>query len=61
MNDAEAIWITEVWESRESHAASLNLPTVQQTIAVGRPLIAGFGDRYTTEPVTGYGLGKSDR
>lgn len=44
--DADAIWITEVWDSRESHAASLKLPAVQAAIAKARPLIAGFGERF---------------
>jgi quinol monooxygenase YgiN len=54
--DANAIWITEVWDSRESHAASLNLPAVRDTITKGRPLIAGFSDRVETIPVGGIGL-----
>ena len=54
--DADAIWITEVWDSKASHAASLQLPSVRQTIARGRPMIAGFGERYETEPVGGHGL-----
>jgi quinol monooxygenase YgiN len=54
--DADAIWITEAWDSAESHAASLKLPAVQQTIARGRPLIAGFGERFETTPVGGHGL-----
>ena len=54
--DTDAIWVTEVWESQESHAASLALPDVQQAIARGRPLIADFGDAIVTEPVGGNGL-----
>jgi quinol monooxygenase YgiN len=54
--DADGIWITEVWESQEAHRASLALPSVQQAIARGRPLIAGFGERYETEPVGGVGI-----
>jgi quinol monooxygenase YgiN len=54
--DANAIWITEAWDTEESHAASLKLPAVQQTIARARPLIAGFGERFVTTPVGGYGL-----
>jgi quinol monooxygenase YgiN len=51
--DADGIWITEVWESQASHQASLGLPAVQQAITRGRPLIAGFGERFETEPVGG--------
>lgn len=55
--DPDAIWITEVWDSQESHQASLSLPSVQQAIRRGKPLIAGFGERFETAPVGGYGLG----
>lgn len=58
--DADALWITEVWESREHHAASLALPAVQQAIARGRPLIAGFGERFETQPLGGHGLARRD-
>ena len=54
--DPDAIWVTEVWESREHHQASLTLPSVQQAISQGRPLIAGFGERFETIPVGGHGL-----
>lgn len=53
---AEGIWITEVWDSAESHKASLALPSVQATIARARPLIAGFDSRSETEPMGGIGL-----
>ena len=54
--DAAAIWITEVWDSEASHAASLSLPTVREAIARARPIIAGFGEATTTAPAGGYGL-----
>lgn len=54
--DGDAIWITEAWDTAESHAASLKLPAVQQTIAKAKPIIAGFGERFVTAPVGGYGL-----
>lgn len=54
--DADAIWITEVWDSQESHMASLSLPTVKQAISRGKPLITGFGERFETSPVGGHGL-----
>jgi quinol monooxygenase YgiN len=47
-----------VWDSAESHKASLKLPAVRDAIAKGRPLIAGFGESFTTEPVGGHGLAK---
>lgn len=56
LSDENALWITEAWESREKHTASLSLESVQQAIASGKPLIAGFGERFETEPVGGHGL-----
>lgn len=55
-SDANAIWITEAWDSRASHEASLSLPFVKEAIGKGRPLIAGFSDRVVTTPVGGHGL-----
>lgn len=55
--DADAIWITEVWDSRASHAASLQLPAVRAAIQRARPLIAGFENGQETIPVGGVGLG----
>ena len=52
-SDPDAIWITEVWTDRESHAGSLKLPAVQTAIAKARPMIAGFGHRFETVPVAG--------
>ena len=48
----DAIWIVELWDSKEAHAASLKLPAVQAAIKKGRPLIAGFGTRAEFTPVT---------
>ena len=56
VTDANAIWITEVWDTKESHDASLALPAVKEAIVKGRPLIAGVGDSVTTNPVGGVGL-----
>ena len=57
--DPDAIWVTEVWDGPASHRASLALPAVQQAIAKARPLIAGFGERFETQPAGGHGLGVS--
>ena len=54
--DADALWVTEVWDSEESHQASLSLPSVQEAISKGRPLIAGFESQVVTEPLGGHGL-----
>jgi quinol monooxygenase YgiN len=54
--DDNAIWVTEVWDSKESHKSSLSLPSVQEAISQGRPLIAEFGEQTETEPIGGHGL-----
>jgi len=54
--DDNALWITEVWDSPESHKASLSLPAVQAAIAKGRPLIAGVSNRVETVPIGGHGI-----
>jgi quinol monooxygenase YgiN len=54
--DADALWITEAWDSPDSHKASLGLPAVKAALAAGRPLIAGFGERFETRPIGGAGL-----
>ncbi|HAC14634.1 MAG TPA: antibiotic biosynthesis monooxygenase [Bacteroidetes bacterium] len=53
-SDENAIWITEIWESQADHIDSLKLANVQAAIAKGRPLIAGFGERFETNPVGGF-------
>ena len=49
--DPDVICVSELWDSKEAHAASLKLPAVQAAIAKGRPLIAGFGTRAEFTPV----------
>lgn len=55
---SDALWVTEVWDSQASHAASLQLESVRAAIARGRPLIAGFSDRVETVPLGGIGLAR---
>ncbi len=57
-SDGDAIWVSEVWDSKASHDASLALPSVKDAIAKGRPLIAGFSNNVVTAPVGGIGLPK---
>ena len=55
--DPDAIWITEVWETKDHHHASLQLPAVRATIAKAKPIIAGFGPSTEVEVKGGVGLG----
>jgi len=51
-----ALWITEAWESKDKHQASLSLSSVQEAIKLGKPLIESFADRYETTPLGGHGI-----
>jgi quinol monooxygenase YgiN len=55
-NDKDTIWVTEVWQSKESHDASLGLPSVKSAISAAKPMIASFGRQVATIPVGGFGL-----
>lgn len=55
-DDADALWITEVWDSEASHDAALQLPAVQTAITKGRDLIAKMDTGAVTVPVGGVGL-----
>ena len=56
--EADAIWITEVWDDQAAHAASLKLPSVRDAIARGRPLIAGFDSQVELKPLGGWDIGR---
>ena len=55
-DDPDAVWVTEVWTSREAHRASLDDAATRQLIAEARPLIAGIGERFELAPIGGKGL-----
>jgi quinol monooxygenase YgiN len=54
--DENRVWVTEVWDSKESHDASLSLPSVTKAISQARPMISAFGSQVITTPVGGHGL-----
>ena len=58
--DENAIWVTEVWESEESHRASLGLAQVKAAIAEARPMIARFENRVVTRPVARWGAATTE-
>ena len=45
----DMIWVTEAWESRDHHDASLRMPAVQAAIAEAMPKLTG---EFTSEEVT---------
>ena len=59
--NADVVWVTEIWESAEAHVASLELAAVQAAIVHGRQLIAAFEDRHETVPIGGVGIPGADQ
>lgn len=57
-DNPDAVWVTEVWESREAHRASLQLPETRQAIAQAMPLLTGEFESIELDVVGG--LGASD-
>jgi quinol monooxygenase YgiN len=55
-DDDDRIWVSEVWESAEHHAASLQLPETRAAIATVMPLLTGEFTRQETRVVGGLGL-----
>ncbi len=56
VEDESVLWVSEVWDSEESHAASLELPAVQAAIAKARPVLVGFGPRQLLNVKGGIGI-----
>ena len=56
--DPNGIWVTEVWDSKASHDASLKRLAVNAAIRKAIPLIdmTAKGDQHATIPVGGIGL-----
>ena len=55
-SNENAIWVTEVWDSQQSHDASLSLPVVQNAIPRAKSNVANFEKVAVTMPVWGTGL-----
>jgi len=56
LTNANDLWITETWVNKAAHENSLTLPSVQDAIKAGRPLIAGMERVAETQPIGGEGL-----
>ena len=52
----DAVWVTEVWTTREAHRASLQRPSVKQAIAEAMPLLCGEFESSEFDVVGGLGL-----
>ncbi len=54
--DDVTIWTCEVWDTKDQHDASLQLPAARAAIAQAMPLIAGDFTRVETDVRGGLGL-----
>ncbi|WP_257644159.1 putative quinol monooxygenase [Luteimonas salinisoli] len=54
--DADLIRVTEVWDSRQAHRDSLQLPSVRAAIAEAMPMLTGEFTRTEFSAVGGLGL-----
>lgn len=44
-NEADAVWVTEVWDSKEDHDNSLNVAGVRELISQAMPILAGMPEK----------------
>jgi quinol monooxygenase YgiN len=54
--DPDVVWVSEVWDSKEHHEASLQLPEVKGAISKAMPLLTGEFTRQELTIVGGLGL-----
>lgn len=52
----DAVFVMEVWASKEAHHASLQLPAVKQAIAEAMPLFTGEFEGTQLDVIGGLGL-----
>jgi quinol monooxygenase YgiN len=54
--DPDMVWVSEVWDSKQEHDASLQLPEVKEAIAKAMPLLTGEFTRQELTIVGGLGV-----
>jgi quinol monooxygenase YgiN len=54
--DDDTIWVTEVWQSKEHHDASLQLPEAKAAISKAMPMLTGEFTSQEMTVVGGLGL-----
>jgi quinol monooxygenase YgiN len=55
-DDPDLIWVHEVWDSKQAHHASLQLPSVRETISRAMPMLTGEFTGQETTVVGGLGV-----
>jgi quinol monooxygenase YgiN len=53
----ETVWVTELWDSREAHQASLRSPATRELIGRAMELMAASPSATALRPVGGKGVG----
>jgi quinol monooxygenase YgiN len=54
--DANVLWVTDLWNSREEHEAALKQPELRPFVAEALPLLEGMPEQIEVRPVGGKGL-----
>ncbi|MGQ0774690.1 MAG: putative quinol monooxygenase [Pseudonocardiales bacterium] len=54
--DDDTIWVTEIWQSKEHHDASLQLPEVKAAISNAMPMLTGEFTSQELSVVGGLGV-----
>jgi quinol monooxygenase YgiN len=54
--DENTVWVTEVWDEKASHDASLSLPAVKNAIPRAKAIVSNFERIAITAPAWGVGL-----
>jgi quinol monooxygenase YgiN len=49
VTDENVIWVSEIWDSRQAHDASLQLPEAKAAIATAMPMLTG---EFTSQELT---------
>ncbi|GAA5221353.1 putative quinol monooxygenase [Membranihabitans marinus] len=53
----DTVWVTEVWDSKENHDKSLNVPGVRELIGQAMPLLDGMPEKgHEFNVIGGHGL-----
>jgi quinol monooxygenase YgiN len=55
-DDADVVYVTEAWTSREAHDASLEDPATRAVITRAMPLLSGPPDATHLRPAGGHGI-----
>ena len=55
-SEPDLVWVTEVWDSKEAHDASLQLPQTKAAIAAAMPMLTGDFTGQETTVVGGIGV-----